>query len=229
LWGIKNTQYIKGSYEKPIIKESDLKIINPERLKQSSSPKIIIAGMSLRIEALFDEGEYCAGKSTTIIIGDTNRLKTLTGILNSKIVSFWQNKYFNSLSMAGGYFNIGTNEISLIPIPNDMVLPLSQISNAVDYLMFQKKIDENNFFVERLIDAMVYELYFPEELKAADAEVLKHLTNLPELEDDWSDEKKLKTIEKVYKELSDLKHPVSIAMEKQKTVPEVRIIEGLDK
>lgn len=33
--------------------------------------------------------------------------------------------------------------------------------------------------------------------------------------------------EKVYKELSDPRHPVSVAMEKMKTVPEVRIIEGL--
>ncbi|MEN6421202.1 MAG: Eco57I restriction-modification methylase domain-containing protein [Smithella sp.] len=237
LWGIKNTQYIKGSYGKPIIKEADLKRINPVRLKQSSSPKIIIAGMSLRIEAFFDKGEYCAGKSTTIIIDNANRLKTLTGILNSKIVSFWQNKYFNSLSMAGGYFNIGPNEISLIPIPNNLVLPLPQISNAVDYLMFQRKIDRNSGFFEFLIDAMVYEIYFPEEIKAADAEVLKHLTNnsttlsagLPELKDEWPDEKKLKVVEKVHKELSDPRHPVSIAMARQKTVPEMRIIEGLDK
>ena len=39
--------------------------------------------------------------------------------------------------------------------------------------------------------------------------------------------KKLKTIGEVYKELSDPKYPVSIAMERQKIVPEVRIIEGL--
>ena len=84
-------------------------------------------------------------------------------------------------------------------------------------------------FFEYLIDAMVYELYFPEEIKTATAEVLKHLTTLPELKDDWSDEKKMKAIDKVYKELSNPAHPAAIAMEKQKTVPEVRIIEGLDK
>ncbi|MEN6624002.1 MAG: hypothetical protein ABFD50_20955 [Smithella sp.] len=50
-----------------------------------------------------------------------------------------------------------------------------------------------------------------------------------ELKDEWPDEKKLKVVEKIYKELSDPRHPVSIAMAKQKTIPEVRIIEGLDK
>ncbi len=39
----------------------------------------------------------------------------------------------------------------------------------------------------------------------------------------------MKAIDKVYKELSNPAHPAAIAMEKQKTVPEVRIIEGLDK
>lgn len=101
----------------------------------------------------------------------------------------------------------------------------------VGCIIVVKKYDQqaDTSFFERLIDAMVYELYLPEEIESAGCEVLKHLTNLPELKDDWSDEKKLETIEKVYKELSDPAHPVSIAMEKIKTVPEVRIIEGLDK
>lgn len=36
----------------------------------------------------------------------------------------------------------------------------------------------------------------------------------------------MKTIEKVYQELSDPRHPVAIAMERQKTVQEVRITCG---
>ena len=73
---------------------------------------------------------------------------------------------------------------------------------------------------------MVYELYFPQEIKATDCEVLKYLTDLPEIMDEWSDNKKLEIIEKVYKELSSPSHPVSIAMFKMDTVEEVRIIEG---
>ena len=39
-------------------------------------------------------------------------------------------------------------------------------------------------------------------------------------------EKALKTIEKVYKELSNPNHPVSVAMFKMDTIEEIRIIEG---
>lgn len=79
---------------------------------------------------------------------------------------------------------------------------------------------------------MVYELYFPEAIQNANCEVLKHLNNLPELiarpsgGKEGQDEKNLKTIEKVYKELSDPKHPVSVALQKMQEVEEVKIIEG---
>ena len=73
---------------------------------------------------------------------------------------------------------------------------------------------------------MVYELYFPDEIKAANGELLKHIAKLPEFKDDWSNEKKLVVIEKIYKELSDPKHPVSVAMFKMDTIKEIRIIEG---
>jgi len=79
------------------------------------------------------------------------------------------------------------------------------------------------------MEAMVYELCFPDEIKAANSDVLKHLTNLPWLQADGSDEQKLATIERVYNELSHPAHPVSIARERQKSVPELRIIVGLDK
>lgn len=57
--------------------------------------------------------------------------------------------------------------------------------------------------------------------------MLKPLFDLPELKHDWSDDKKLKTIEKIYKELSNPSHPASLAMQRQWTVEDVRIIEGL--
>ncbi len=101
-----------------------------------------------------------------------------------------------------------------------------------DYILQLKKEVNDSTFFERLIDAMVYELYLPEEIKAGGAEVLKYLgvtlsgvEVLPELKE-GQDDKNLKTIEKVYKELSDPKHPISAALLKLLTIEEVNIIEG---
>lgn len=115
-WGIKRTQYIKGTYIRPIINMPALKDFSSRRYEQSISPKIIVAGMSLNFEAIYDEGQYVAGKSTTIITGEPTELKYYTAIINSKLMSFWLTICYNSLKMAGGYINIGVNEISSIPI-----------------------------------------------------------------------------------------------------------------
>jgi adenine-specific DNA-methyltransferase len=92
--------------------------------------------------------------------------------------------------------------------------------------LFLKSNSLDSSLFERLNNAMVYELYFPDEIKAAGVEVLKHLTNLPELKGEQRDDTKLAIIEKVYKELSDPKHPVSQAMFRMEVVEDVRIIEG---
>jgi hypothetical protein len=77
-------------------------------------------------------------------------------------------------------------------------------------------------------DEMLDAIHYPTKIKADSYEVLKHVTDLPELKDNWKDEQKLAAIEKVYQKLSDPAHPVSIAMTKKRDIPEIRIIEGND-
>jgi len=84
-WGVKKTRYIKGAYERPVITKSNLKNISFKRAKQSDSAKIIIAGMTLRIEAFYDAGRFLAGKSTSIILGNEKKLMALNAILNSTV------------------------------------------------------------------------------------------------------------------------------------------------
>jgi hypothetical protein len=116
LWNHRPMQYIKSKYIAPIIFDNEIKKINPTRLKQANSPKIIVARMSLSPEAFYDKGEYLAGKSTTIILGNEKTLKFVLTILNSKLISFWFTQSFSSIAMSGGYLNIGVSELSKIPI-----------------------------------------------------------------------------------------------------------------
>lgn len=179
LWSNQKTQYIKNSYLKPIISNHDILLINKRRLNQSQSKKIIIGGMSKRIECFYDEGEYLAGKSTLIITEDTLskiNIKFLLAILNSKLITLWYQKYFGSLSLAGGYLQINGKEIGKIPIPKfsvndqknivEIVNKIHAITKDDDYLenyIKQVKVGE----YEKQIDRMVYKLYglTPEEIK----------------------------------------------------------------
>lgn len=155
-WGIKRTQYIKGIYIRPIINMSELKKFSSRRYEQSISPKIIVAGMSLNFEAIYDGGQYVAGKSTTIITGEPTELKYYTAIINSKLLSFWLTICYNSLKMAGGYINIGVNEISSIPIC--LSEKYQMLVNIVDSI----QLSSDDIYIKQgmnKIDNMVYHLY----------------------------------------------------------------------
>ena len=158
-WGSKNTQYIKGTYFQPAVSEGVLKRYSPRRYSQAKAPKIIVAGMSNRLEAYFDDGKYLAGKSTTILLGEPDELKSIVAIINSKLMSFWLRINFNSLKMAGGYINVGVNEISSIPIAN--ISNRNQFVDLVDKIQAEKSInpETDTSQLDSQIDLLVYHLY----------------------------------------------------------------------
>ncbi|WP_315513162.1 Eco57I restriction-modification methylase domain-containing protein [Capnocytophaga sputigena] len=159
LWGYKAMQYIKGKYHFPRVSQSDLNNISERRLSQSMSEKLIVAGMSSRIEAVYDVGETLGGKSTTIILGD--ELRFLLGLLNSKLVSFSINILYNSIKMAGGYLNIGTREIENIPIPQTNEEQRNEISNLVTEILdlTRDNIEKDISSEENKIDRLIYSIY----------------------------------------------------------------------
>ena len=137
--------------------------------------------MSNEIEAFYDDGNYLAGKSTTIILGKTNILKSITGLLNSRVCSFFVNSSYHSLKMAGGYINIGTEILKSIPMPTipedirirlatyvDKILAITKDADYLDNPVKQAQVRE----YEKQIDRMVYDLYglTEEEIKIVEGE-----------------------------------------------------------
>ena len=114
--------------------------------------------MTTRYEACLDiDGNYIAGKSTTIILGPLDTLYYYIGIINSKLASFWLKITFNSLKMSGEAINVGRNELGLLPIPNKQV----DFKNRINRIIEEK---ENNpsadtAILESEIDHLVYQLY----------------------------------------------------------------------
>ena len=159
LWGYKAMQYIKGKYQFPRVTQQDLMSISKRRFSQAMSEKIIVAGMSSRIEAVYDRGETLGGKSTTIILGD--ELKFLLGVVNSKLVSFCINILYNSIKMAGGYLNIGTREIENIPIPHTSDEQRTEIASIVTKILdlTANNVEADISALEKNIDNLVYGIY----------------------------------------------------------------------
>lgn len=171
LWGIKKTQYIKSSYERPVVEVEKIKISMPNRFNQSNSEKLIIAGMSKRLEVYYDDGQYVAGKSTTIILpSEQISLLYLNALLNSKLISFWYQIYFSSLSLAGGYLRISNNEIKKIPIMvADGALQALLIDKAKEVNLNENL--ENQKIILKEIDELVMDLY---KLNEEEKEIIRN-------------------------------------------------------
>lgn len=154
LWESAKTQYIKTGYHKPVLSKLALKNLYSQRYEESLKDKIIIGGMCKVLECYLDNGQYLAGKSTTIVFDSNIDLKVLVGILNSKLMSFFYATYFKSLSLAGGFFRFGTPQIKLLPIAKDKDNIYKSLSEVVNKLNNQYDID-----LDRQIDDIVYKLY----------------------------------------------------------------------
>lgn len=107
LWGVFKTTYIKSTYIKPVVMKVGLSIFSKNRYEQAQATKIIIGGMTKRLEAYLDGGNYLAGKSTVVVLPTKMNPKVLLAILNSKLMTFYYKDSFKALSLAGGFMNFG--------------------------------------------------------------------------------------------------------------------------
>jgi hypothetical protein len=185
LYGTKTTSYLKGKYQFPKSKKSDIENYFPKRIAQIQSPKLIITGMRY-LECYFDKrGEYIAGKSTLIIrdIKD-NLFEFFCALLNSKLISFYVKQSFSSLGIDGG-INFTKDIIDDIPIPNIPPIVQRPLVSLAKYVLFLRNSNlpvsdmvSNEMIssmIEKVIDACVYELYFEEEIKASNTNILSLL------------------------------------------------------
>ena len=100
------------------------------------------------------------------------------------------------------------------------------VGKICSYCIFTKQnaLKLKSAFFEQLIDGLVYELYFPDEIKAASKEILPHLGELEPLTDKMSESKKLAVIQRQFDRLYDPNHPVRNNLETQDSVEVVRTI-----
>ena len=193
------------------------------------SPKIYITRTGNPFKAFFDENTYASNNFFSLQHSDYSAnnkdfLKFVLPFIISKPAQYFI-RTFAAPRLGSTFIETKIFHLLKFRIPTKTNFR-DILVNLVDYIFILKINNRDSFFFERLIDAVVYELYLPEAIRAAGCEVLKNLKDLLMLKEDWSDEKKLRTIEKVYEDLSNPNHPVSVAMFKMDTIEEIRIIEG---
>lgn len=118
LWGQKPMQYLGDRYRHPVVPATWLQTHLPTRYHQATRPKLIVAGLTKRLECGLDEaGTFLAGKSTSIIQSETVPLLLLLGLLNSAFVSQLFRHLFGGNGLSGGYLRVGPPQLRQLPVP----------------------------------------------------------------------------------------------------------------
>jgi hypothetical protein len=195
-------------------------------LEDFNKPKIIWGELSDSPKFAYDDKGFFAEATLFIMTGEN--IKYLLSLMNSKLGEW----YFNQISTTSG---MGTNRWKKYKIEQMRIKKIPKqkqklFERMVDYINVSKT---NNLLVahyfEDVLDYMVYELYLTNEVNTTGVNVINHISKLPDIQpliEKGETEKALKTIEKVYRELSAPDHPVSIAMARMQEIEEIQIIEG---
>lgn len=136
------------------------------------NPKIVVAGMTKEIEAVYVEEPLALGVGCYGIYdyGDFNP-KALVGILNSRYLSYYLNIKFKDKHLAGGYLAINKSTIEALPMVDIDSKNQNQIAAIVDKITIQKEQGKDCSTYEGKIDELVYKLYKipPEEILIIEA------------------------------------------------------------
>jgi hypothetical protein len=160
-----------------------------------------------------DEPSYV---SATFFVIKTKRInmKYLTVILNSRLIMFWL-RYRGQ--MQGNNYQVDKNPLLSLPIYylkekeltflNIMQLlkPVVQASNYIFESIPNSHISEA---FEEVIDALVFELYFPEEFAEKGIEIEKYAQDIFKPIDNLSEEEQIKAIQEAYQTLREKNNPL---------------------
>ena len=123
--------------------------------------KIVIARMTLKLQAALDENQFFVGKST--IVFDIKNLNPifLLALLNSRLINFWYVNYFENTHLSGGYIRFDIPYLKKIPIAMPTPKGQDEIVAAVQRIQKVKATDPKagTSDLEDQIDRLVYRLY----------------------------------------------------------------------
>lgn len=177
-WSNRNVRYMGTLYDEAFIPSS----VNVSKSKWDFwlSPKIIVAGMTKEIEAVYSQEPVALGVGIYGIF-DTGEFspECLCGILNSRFMTSYVQTKFKDKHLAGGYLAINKGSIEEFPLVEIPILTQKRISTIV--LSIQKSLKNNplanvNDKMHQL-DLLVYKLFGLkyEETIEIDPEIINYI------------------------------------------------------
>ena len=162
-----NVKYMNKSYERAYLNIKNQKVLAEQKINFFKSPKIVIAGMTKQIEAVYVKKPIALGVGIFGIYDFAGYDPYfLTGLFNSKFYSEYLVQRFKDKHLAGGYISINKSVIEKLPfilINNKNQQYISERSryihenikdiNDLEQKNFKKLLDEIDMKVENIFNA----------------------------------------------------------------------------
>lgn len=145
----------------------------PRKSKFFEKDKIVFKSMFSKPEFDIDETQLYFGMSFSSIIQKDEKysLKYLLGILNSCFANKW---FYTYGKQRGIGVDIGVEKLRLFPVKNASSRLQFIIESTVDFARFYKRLNrESSLVIENTIDALVFNLYFPDHMQEREIDVLQ--------------------------------------------------------
>lgn len=214
--------------------------IYPKNLDVMLEPKLLVPDIADRAcFALDEDGQYAftSGYGITFKEPDKYPLTFMLGVCNSRVLDFYWQRV--STPLRGGYFRYFTQYLEQLPIAEAAPHQKNAVGRLAGVLVLLNRHFTANpgkqaprdppmlAYWERILNGLVYELYFPEEVHGAGLHLfdLVEKVRLPDV-NEMPEAERLPRLRKLFETLHDGAHPLKIALDKLQTLDTVRIIEG---
>lgn len=239
-----NRKYLEEREDGRMKHEGWYGYIYPKALDVMPLPKLFTPDLALSASFAFDDsGEvfFTGGVAGGYGILPKEEIspKWLLAVLNSRVVDFFHHKI--ATQMRGGWYSYESRFISNLPIADATEAQVRHIVVVVDTLLFGRRhfadyaAEQNTrdplmlAYWEQILNGLVYELYFPEELHAAGLRLfdLVAQAQLPDITK-LSEKDRLTALRKKFEEVYDIEHALRAALFSLGNLEVVRVIEGKD-
>jgi hypothetical protein len=159
-----NVRYMKRTFAAPVL-PCDCRRLTPAKRRLFSEPKIVIAGMSRRLEAAWHESPLALGVQVFAAAELRIDPYLVLAILNSRLMSYLFQTRFSAKRLGGGYFSVNKGQLAPLPMPDVPQLPHSssqwcdELSRLARKLSRDKLADSVAQAIEGRIDQLVGQLY----------------------------------------------------------------------
>ena len=108
-------RFMKRNFQWPVLPVAGAGLTERKR-RLFAGPKIVLAGLSRRLEAALDERGLALGVQVYAACAASEDLHYLLGLLNSKLLSYLFGIRYRAKRLAGGYLAVNKSQLASLPI-----------------------------------------------------------------------------------------------------------------